>query len=189
LQYEENKKSFTPYTRQILDELKNEGTVEFLSVLRSKKYDISKAKFTTYIYPFIKGAMYRYMETNIAELSLDELVAKTDGDSNKNEISFEYLMADKNNISADKVVYHTICLELLEDLFMALSEKDKYILGHSYGLFGYKKMTLDEIAFEEELTVDGVIKARKTALRKMKEKYPDSKLCLWRKTYHIIVKN
>jgi hypothetical protein len=50
-------------------------------------------------------------------------------------------------------------------------------------------MTLDEIALEEELTVDGVTKARKTALRKMKEKYPDSKLCLWRKTYHIVMKN
>ena len=54
------------------------------------------------------------------------------------------------------------------------------------GVFGYRRKTLDEIALTEMLTVDGVTKARDAAIRKIKERYPGSKLKLWR-TVHSLV--
>ena len=46
-------------------------------------------------------------------------------------------------------------------------DKDKYILGHSMGVFGYEKKTLDEVALVEMMTIDGVIKARKAIIKKL----------------------
>ena len=46
--------SVTAYTKQVLDELKEEGVVEFFRVIRAGEYDESRAKFSTYLYPFLK---------------------------------------------------------------------------------------------------------------------------------------
>lgn len=54
-----------------MEELSNEGMLEFFSCLRRKEYDPERAKLTTYLYPHLKGAMYRWMESNLGVLSLD----------------------------------------------------------------------------------------------------------------------
>lgn len=77
------------------------------------------------------------------------------------------LISEKTSTSTDKLVQQKLCLELLENQFNNLPEKDKYILGHSMGVFGYKKKTLDEIALVEMMTIDGVIKARKSIIKKL----------------------
>ena len=65
LRYKENTKQCTAYTEQILEELKGEGTLEFIRLIREHGYDVSKGKFTTYIYPYIQGVMHRWMERNL----------------------------------------------------------------------------------------------------------------------------
>ena len=65
--------------------------------------------------------------------------------------------------SPEKVVNRKICIELLKEMFNSLSEKDKAILGHTFGVFGYEKKTLDEIALEEMIKIDGVEKAKSAA--------------------------
>lgn len=62
---------YTAYTKQILAELSEEGTVEFFRVIEEGKYDESRAQFSTYVYPFLKGVMRRWMEANLGVLSLD----------------------------------------------------------------------------------------------------------------------
>jgi len=57
----------------------------------------------------------------------------------------------------------------MEQAFSRLEERDRYILGHFFGIFGYEKKTLDELAFEEMMTVDGVFKAKETALKRLRE--------------------
>lgn len=78
------------------------------------------------------------------------------------------------------------CLFFLEWL-NSLLDKDKDILGHCYGVFGYKKKKLEFIALEERMKVDGVIKARKAAIERLQKKYPESKLYLWRKIYWTVM--
>lgn len=99
---------------------------------------------------------------------------------------YDYLnIAD--NQAADKIAVKNICIELLEDMFQSLSEKDRAILGHAFGVFGYEKKTLDEIAFEEMMKIDGVEKAKNAALERLKKKYPGSKLKDWKDVYRAVL--
>jgi len=228
-----NSGSVSVYSKQILNELREEGTVELFRIIRAGEYDETRAKFTTYLYPFLKGVMWRWMESNLGVLSLDardmEILRTVQKEYyaaglDESEIMsahgissleiqrylsynthflsvydlipedvythgepfdpYEYLNPHLSENAVSWTVYHKICLELLKELFLSLSERDRNILGASSGLFGMKRKSLTEIAKEELLTVDGVIKARKSIVRKLKKTYIGSKLQRWRRIYH-----
>lgn len=88
--------------------------------------------------------------------------------------------------SPEEVVFHNISLELLEPLFQKLSAKDRAVLGHTYGVYGYEQLTADELGLREMLSADGVTKARKTALEHLQRLYPDSDLRRWREAKRMI---
>lgn len=77
--------------------------------------------------------------------------------------------------------------EHLKELFLSLPEKDRKILGESTGLFGCTRKSLEKTALEEMLTVDGVIKARRAAVLKLKKMVPGSELQRWRRIYHTVM--
>lgn len=52
----------TSYSQNILDDLVSEGILAFSEVISSGKYDESLGKLTTYVYPFIKDAIHRWLE-------------------------------------------------------------------------------------------------------------------------------
>ena len=62
----------TAYTKQVLEDLRDEGMMEFFRVIDLKKYNPAQGKFTTYIFPFLEGAMRRWMETNLGCLSVSK---------------------------------------------------------------------------------------------------------------------
>lgn len=68
---------FSAYTKTILDDLCGEGALEFLTRIQSREYDGSRAMLTTYLYPYLKGRMTRWLEQNIGNLVLskDEMTA------------------------------------------------------------------------------------------------------------------
>ena len=86
----------------------------------------------------------------------------------------------------DGSLYRQVCTEELEQLFRTLSAKDRAILGHTYGVFGYEKLSADELGLREMLSPDGVTKARKAALERLRSRYPGSGLHLWRDVYHAL---
>ncbi len=192
LRYRENTKQYTAYTEQILDELKSEGALEFIRLIREGNYDETKGKLTTYIYPYIQGIMRRWMERNLdynAHIKSNcDLVYESDDGGTEPRNPYEYLIQQADSVSVSHTVYIKICIEKLRELFLSLPEKDRYILGHSLGVFGYERKSLDEIAMDEMLTTDGVIKARNAAIRRIREMYPDSNLCLWRTVYHKVMR-
>ncbi|MBQ4517351.1 MAG: hypothetical protein II997_02045 [Clostridia bacterium] len=79
-------------------------------------------------------------------------------------------------MSVGRIVYHKICIELLHELFEALSAKDKLVLQHTYGLLAEEKYTLEEIGLRLTMRPDGVKKARHADENKLKENYQNSKL-------------
>lgn len=205
---ENRPQELTVYTKQILSELDSEGALAFFDCIQSRKYDATKAKLTTYLYPHIKDAMYRWLEKNVGAVSIskhdmntirrvqklyyedykevaeitDELnlventvekyinynthsLSVEDITTDDSDSIIESFLLEETSISTDKLVQQKLCLELLETQFKNLSDKDKYILGHSMGVFGYEKKTLDEIALVEMMTIDGVIKARKSIIK------------------------
>lgn len=123
-----------------------------------------------------------YINYNTHSLSVHDLLPEDIDDD-----PYDYLLIEDLSISVDRIVYHKICIELLHELFEELSSKDKFVLQHTYGLFGEKKLPLDEIALRLTMRVDGVEKARHAAEKRLREKYQDSKLHLWRIVHRAVM--
>ena len=157
--------SFGCTDKEILDELCAEGALELCERLSVGAYDENRGKLTTYLHPFLRGKMYRYLEANLgaAVLPKDEM---------------------QRLKQAQRL--HKEELLPLDEVAQTLSAKDRAILGHTYGVFGYEKLSVDELGLREMLSPDGVTKARKAALERLRSRYPGSGLHLWRDVYHAL---
>ena len=123
-----------------------------------------------------------YISYNTHSLSVHDLLPDDSDDD-----PYDYLLIEDLSMSVDRIVYHKICIELLHELFEELSAKDKFVLQHTYGLFGERKLPLDEIALRLTMRIDGVEKARHAAEKRLREKYQDSKLHLWRIVHRVVM--
>ena len=222
--------SFGCTDKETLDELCAEGALELCERLSVEKYDEERGKLTTYLYPFLRGKMCRYLEANVGAavlpknemqrvkqaqrlhkeemLPLDK-VAQTLGvsaekatqligcktkslsvsalsDTDTDDDPLAWLLLDQHTLTPEQAVYRQVCTEELEQLFHTLSAKDRAILGHTYGVFGYEKLSADELGLREMLSTDGVTKTRKAALERLRSRYPGSGLHLWRDVYHAL---
>ena len=66
----------TRYSQNILEDLVSEGVLAFSEVIASGKYDETLGKLTTYAYPFIKGAMHRWLEKNVDAVAVTRQTMK-----------------------------------------------------------------------------------------------------------------
>ena len=216
--------------KEMLDELCAEGALELCECLSTGAYDEDRGKLTTYLHPFLRGKMYRYLEANVGVIALpkDEMqrvkqaqqlhmeekvspgevaqalgvsaekaaqligyetkalsVSALSGDDSDDD-PLAWLLLDQHTLTPEQAVYRQVCTEELEQLFRTLSAKDRAILGHTYGVFGYEKLSVDELGLREMLSPDGVTKARKAALERLRSRYPGSGLHLWRDVYHAL---
>lgn len=179
--------SFGCSDKEILDELCAEGALELCECLSTGAYDEARGKLTTYLHPFLRGKMYRYLEANLgaAALPKDEMqrvkqaqrlhkeemlpldeVAQTLGVSaekaaqligcktkslsvsalsgdDPDDDPLAWLLLDQHALTPEQAVYRQVCTEDLEQLFRTLSAKDRAILGHTYGVFGYSCISLN----------------------------------------------
>ena len=87
---------------------------------------------------------------------------------------FEYLQSHRLSASAGEIVLRALTMECLREQFQRLSKREQDILGRSFGVFGYTKADLREIAVRNRLREDGVEKAKKQALKKLRERCLDS---------------
>jgi hypothetical protein len=53
-------------------------------------------------------------------------------------------------------------------------------------VYGYEKYSMDDLALQEILTVDGVMKARQAALERLRSKIPGSKLQRWMRANRVM---
>ena len=87
---------------------------------------------------------------------------------------FEYLMSDRLSASAEEIVLRALTMKSLREQFRSLSKRERDILGRSFGALGYTKTDLREIAIRNRLREDGVEKAKKQALKKLRERCMNS---------------
>ena len=157
--------SFGCSDKETLDELCAEGALELCECLSTGVYDEDRGKLTTYLHPFLRGKMYRYLEANLGAAALPK---------------------DEMQRVKQAQRLHKEELLPLDEVAQTLSAKDRAILGHTYGVFGYEKLSADELGLREMLSPDGVTKARKAALERLRSRYPGSGLYLWRDVYHAL---
>lgn len=157
--------SFGCSDKETLDELCAEGALELCECLSIGVYDEDRGKLTTYLHPFLRGKMYRYLEANLGAAALPK---------------------DEMQRVKQAQRLHKEELLPLDEVAQTLSAKDRAILGHTYGVLDYEKLSTDELGLREMLSPDGVTKARKAALERLRSRYPGSGLYLWRDVYHAL---
>lgn len=99
---------------------------------------------------------------------------------------FEYLMSDRLSVSAEEIVLRALTMKSLHEQFQSLSKREQDILGKSFSVFGYTKADLREIAIRNRLREDGVEKAKKQALKKLRERCLDSTAWKLRRARHMV---
>ena len=123
----------------------------------------------------------RYVRYNTHFLGVHDLVPEGyDGDP------YERLMPGMLTDSAERAVYHKVCIELLRKLFDTLSKKDRDILGKTCGVFGYRETALKEIGMYHMMKESAVEKAKNRAVEKLREAYPGSRLQVWRAVHRML---
>ena len=157
--------SFGCADKETLDELCAEGALELCECLSTGAYNEERGKLTAYLHPFLRGKMYRYLEANLGAAALPK---------------------DEMQRVKQAQRLHKEELLPLDEVAQTLSAKDRAILGHTYGVLGYEKLSTDELVLREMLSPDGVTKARKAALERLRSRYPGSGLHLWRDVYHAL---
>lgn len=159
-----SKHKLTSYSRDIINELVQEGFIAFFEKLDSYNCD-ADVKLTTYLHPYIKGVMYRWLENHNKIPVIDIMPGSDDENNIWNQIEN---IADTTSPSVEEQAEQRFDSETLKAAFDSLSAKEKFIIGHIYGLFGYEKYAVDEIALIETMTPDGVRKAEKRAMERVK---------------------
>lgn len=139
------------------------AVIELYRLIRNKKYDKNKALFITYITRYIERVI------NLQIIKYNKL---------SETISLDYLNEQDhwNPIpqSLEFKTFNIIALEMLRELFLSLTEREQDLLGAYYGIYGYEKLSIDEIAISQRLTTNGALKAIWAAQKSIFD--PDSKL-------------
>lgn len=168
---------------------KNLGT---MAVSKHQMEKIRRVQQTYYEYNYDAGTIARELKLSPEEtaqlllynthpISLDDLKAALEYAEDNSENDDMSLMPAAENV--EYIVMNEIWVSLLPEVFNGLKLKDRYILGHYYGLYDYEKKPPEELGLELELTVDGVYKARDAALRRLKQLYYGTPLHIWRRAY------
>lgn len=206
------------YAKETLSELESVGKLALVECVRTGGYHAEKGRFTTYITPFLDGAMRRHLECNMGTLSLDRdsmgLVRKAQhlyhqegnepreicaslglslyavlraitypthflsvydlqGPDDDGDV-YERLTTNRLSGSAEDAVIHTLTIECLREEFMQLSKKDQDILGRYFGVYGFPKSELQEIAMRNLLKKSGVEKAKDQAVKRLRNRCLDT---------------
>ena len=206
------------YAKETLSELESVGKLALVECVRTGNYDAEKGRFTTYVTPFLDGAMRRHLERSMGTLALDRdsmgLVRKAqrlyyqegkepsdvcaslgipfraaaraivypthffsvydlqspddDGDI------FEQIVSTRLSGSAEDAVIRMVTMEYLREEFLRLSKKEQDILGRYFGVYGFPKADLQEIAMRNLLKESGVEKAKDQALKHLRDRCWDS---------------
>ena len=222
------------YTKGTLSEVESVGKLALVECVRTGGYHAEKGRFTTYITPFLDGAMRRHLECSMGTLTLDRdsmgLVRKAQrlyhqdgkepseicaslGISFRAELRaiaypthffsvydlqdpeddgdiFERIAVSRLSGSAEDAVIRTLTMECLREAFLQLVKKDQDILGRYFGVYGFPKSDLREIAMRNRMKESGAEKARNQALKRLRIRCLDSfscKLCRARRMVDRVV--
>lgn len=206
------------YAKETLSELESVGKLALVECVRAGGYDAEKGRFTTYVTPFLDGAMRRHLECSMGTLALDRdsmgLVRKAQrlyyqegkepceicaslgipfraaaraitypthffsvydlqGPDDDGDI-FERIASTRLSGSAEDAVIRMVTMECLRKEFLRLSKRDQDILGRYFGVYGFPKADLQEIAVRNLLKESGVEKAKDQALNHLRDQCRDS---------------
>ena len=76
--------------------------------------------------------------------------------------------------SPEETVIRSLTMECLREEFLQLAKKDQEILGRCFGVYGYPKSDLREIAMRNRMKESGVEKAKEQAIKRLRDRCQNS---------------
>ena len=223
--------SLSDYAKETLSELESVGKLALVECVRAGGYDAEKGRFTTYVTPFLDGAMRRHLECSMGTLSLDRdsmgLVRKMQRlyyqegkklseicvslgisfrvaaravaypthffsvydlqDPDDDGDVYERLTTNRLSGSAEDAVIRALTMKCLREEFMRLSKRDQEILGRYFGVYGFPKSDLREIAMRNRMKEPGVEKAKEQALKHLQNRFQGSFARKLQRAKHLVL--
>ena len=223
--------SLSDYAKETLSELESVGKLALVECVRAGGYDAEKGRFTTYVTPFLDGAMGRLLECSMGTLSLDRdsmgLVRKMQRlyyqegkklseicvslgisfrvaaravaypthffsvydlqDPDDDGDVYERLTTNRLSGSAEDAVIRALTMKCLREEFMRLSKRDQEILGRYFGVYGFPKSDLREIAMRNRMKEPGVEKAKEQALKHLQNRFQGSFARKLQRAKHLVL--
>lgn len=223
--------SLSDYAKETLSELESVGKLALVECVRAGGYDAEKGRFTTYVTPFLDGAMRRHLESSMGTLSLDRdsmgLVRKMQRlyyqegkklseicvslgisfrvaaravaypthffsvydlqDPDDDGDVYERLTTNRLSGSAEDAVIRALTMKCLREEFMRLSKRDQEILGRYFGVYGFPKSDLREIAMRNRMKEPGVEKAKEQALKHLQNRFQGSFARKLQRAKHLVL--
>jgi len=177
------------YCEQLREDLVSAGTIALLT--HADRYNLdSGATISTFLYPYIVGAMKRELEHSLYPISLSK--REFEGLRERGSLGFFSLedyyddsgepvvQLPNPNADVERTVFKAIYLEIMEREFEKLSFKERQILGGFNGVFGFKMQTLAELGEEFDLTENAAAKAKDKAFKKLTAACMDGDIGLWK---------
>ena len=144
---------------ETLSELESVGALAFVECLCAGKYDEAKGKLTTFVVPYLDGAMHKFLKE---EMHFPSVI------SSDEDCVIQEQVADQNiEESVERIVEGKIETEEMRCCFEQLPKRDRDIVGKCFGAYGYPKWKLRDIAMFHLIKEDAVEKAKRRALAKM----------------------
>ena len=219
------------YAKETLSELESVGKLALVECVRAGGYDAEKGRFTTYVTPFLDGAMRRHLECSMGTLSLARdsmgLVRKMQRlyyqegkklseicvslgisfrvaaravaypthffsvydlqDPDDDGDVYERLTTNRLSGSAEDAVIRALTMKCLREEFMRLSKRDQEILGRYFGVYGFPKSDLREIAMRNRMKEPGVEKAKEQALKHLQNRFQGSFARKLQRAKHLVL--
>ena len=219
------------YAKETLSELESVGKLALVECVWAGGYDAEKGRFTTYITPFLDGAMRRHLECSMGTLALGRdsmgLVRKTQRlyyqegkelseicmslgisfrvaaravaypthffsvydlqDPDDDGDVYERLTTNRLSGSAEDAVIRALTMKCLREEFMRLSKRHQEILGRYFGVYGFPKSDLREIAMRNRMKEPGVEKAKEQALKHLQNRFQGSFARKLQRAKHLVL--
>jgi len=191
------------YCEQLREDLVSAGTVALLTHADRYNPD-SGATISTFLYPYIVGAMKRELERSLYPISLSKrefeeickagllfsVVGVSLDSSPEDDEGGESARLISSEAPVHRQVYLKICIEVMREEFEnSLSFKERELLGGFFGVFGYEEKTLAELGEQFNMKENAALKAKDKAQRKLAGLCLSGKLGVWQDAYHAVMKS
>ena len=176
------------HCEQLREDLISAGTLAVLTY--ADRYNpAGEATLSTFLYPYIIGAMKRELENSLYPVSLSKREFETlrvqgylsflsldeqYGDNGEPVVQIRDAHAD-----VEQIVLHKIYLEIMEQEFGNLSFKEREILGGFSGAFGHEQRTLADLGEQFDLTESAAAKAKDKALKRLTDACFNGEIGVW----------
>lgn len=176
------------HCEQLREDLISAGTLAVLTYADRYRPN-GEATLSTFLYPYIIGAMKRELENSLYPVSL----SKREFEALRMQGYLSFLSLDEQyddkgepvvqirdtRVDVEQIVLRQIYLEIMEQEFNKLSFREREILGGFFGAFGYEQRTLADLGEQFDLTENAAAKAKDKALKKLTEACFNGEIGVW----------